>query len=136
MILMTWLTARITKADHDRKLKQYKEEQYDIERQITDHTQADENFYLSATQLLNVARHARVIFERSEPQEKRQLLNFVFQNFVLNDRKLVYEVRSPMKSIISCKETASQKHKTTSVSADRPMWLRGWGSNPRPTGYT
>ncbi len=133
-LLDLFVDGSITKADHDRKLKQYKEEQYDIERQITDHTQADENFYLSATQLLNVARHARVIFERSEPQEKRQLLNFVFQNFVLNDRELVYEVRSPMKSIISCKEAASHKHKTTSVSADRPMWLGGRDSNPRPIG--
>lgn len=114
----------ITKADYDRKPKQYKEEQYDIEQQINDHTLADETFYLSATQLINVARKAVVIFERSEPHEKRQLINFVFQNFVLNDRELVYEIRSPMKSIISCKKTSDVKHKTTSISTDRPVWLR------------
>jgi site-specific DNA recombinase len=129
-LLDLYVDKSITKADYDRKLKQYKEEQYEIGQQIQDHTQADENYYLSATQLLNVARNAEKIFERSEPHEKRQLLNFVFQNFVLKDRELVYEVRSPMKSIISCKQEASRKHKTTSISTDRPMWLPDRDSNP------
>jgi hypothetical protein len=107
-------------------LKTYKEEQYEIAKQIEDHTHTYENYHLSATQLLNVARNAKKIFERSEVHEKRQLLNFLFQNFVLEDRELVYEVRSPMKSIISCKKEHDAKHKTTSVSTDRSMWLRGW----------
>ncbi len=39
------------------------------------------------------------IFESSEVDEKRQLLNFVFQNFELKNKKLSVTLREPFKII-------------------------------------
>lgn len=47
--------------------------------------------------VLNLARRAREIFESSEVDEKRQLLNFVFQNLDLKDKRLSITLREPFK---------------------------------------
>ena len=47
----------------------------------------------------NLARRARENFESSEVEEKRQLLNFVFQNLKLEGEKLVVELREPFNLI-------------------------------------
>ena len=44
---------------------------------MQDPSDADENFYLAANITLNLAQRAKEIFKSSEPQEKRQLLNFL-----------------------------------------------------------
>ncbi|MCB9798320.1 hypothetical protein H6758_01175 [Candidatus Nomurabacteria bacterium] len=69
--------------------------QQEIKIQLERHTVADENFSLSAAQLLSVAQRAAEIFESSEIEEKRQLLNFVFQNFKLKEKKLLFELKNP-----------------------------------------
>lgn len=43
------------------------------------HVNADESFQVTANMVLSLARRAREIFESSEVEEKRQLLNFVFR---------------------------------------------------------
>jgi hypothetical protein len=45
----------------------------------------------------NPASRARDIFESSEVDEKRQLLNFVFQNLELKEKKLSVTLREPFK---------------------------------------
>ena len=46
------------------------------------------SFHVTANMVLSLARRAREIFESSEVEEKRQLLNFVFQNLELKEKKL------------------------------------------------
>jgi site-specific DNA recombinase len=52
------------------------------------HEKADQNFYVTADLVMNLAARAREIFESSEADEKRQLLNLVFQNLQLKDGSL------------------------------------------------
>lgn len=59
-------------------MKEFKEKQYDIDLQLQDHTQADENYYITASTMLNLAKNALKLFESSEVQEKRALLNYLF----------------------------------------------------------
>jgi hypothetical protein len=59
------------------------------------HVNADDSFHITANMVLNLARQAREIFESSEVGEKRQLLNFVFQN--LKDKKLSVTLLKPLK---------------------------------------
>ena len=40
---------------------------------------ADQNFHVTANMVLKLAAKARELFESSELEEKRQLLNLVFQ---------------------------------------------------------
>jgi hypothetical protein len=79
---------------YDKKLKEYKKQQ-DLFIQTEEHSKADENFYLTASKVLNLASRALQILESSEVTEKRALLNFVLQNPVLSGRKLLFKLKSP-----------------------------------------
>ncbi|MBS4164864.1 hypothetical protein PRO82_002204 [Candidatus Protochlamydia amoebophila] len=56
--------------------------------QLARHEKADQNFYITANMVMNLTARAREIFESSEVDEKRQLLNFVFQNLKLDGKNL------------------------------------------------
>ena len=87
---------------YQKKLKEYKEKQRDILIQIEEHTNADENFYLTAPKILNLANRALEIFESSEVKEKRALVNLLLQNPLLSGRKLLFSLRSPFYMIAEC----------------------------------
>jgi hypothetical protein len=69
----------------------------------------DTNAHITANTVLSLASRARDIFESSEVDEKRQLLNFVFQNLELKEKKLSVTLREPFKII-----------KEASLSGKRP----------------
>lgn len=60
---------------------------------------ADESFHVTANMALSLTQRSREIFKSSEVEEKRQLLNFVFQNLELKDKKLLIQYREPFKMI-------------------------------------
>ena len=109
---------RITKDDYDRKLKELKSKQHDLNIQIEDHTKADENYYITASTVLNLAKSALTLFESSEVQEKRAMLNYLFQNCVVNGKKLEFSIRSPFNHMLNL--------------STQPIGLRGQDSNLRP----
>ena len=61
---------------YDKKLKEYKEKQDAAMQSMQDHRKVDQNYYATASIVLNPAKRAFEIFERSETMEKRQLINF------------------------------------------------------------
>ena len=63
---------------------------------LAQHDKADERFHITANTVLNMVRFALDIFKSSEPNEQRQELNFLFQNFQLNGKKLDYTLREPL----------------------------------------
>jgi len=105
----------ITNDMYDRKLKEYKEKQQDLFIQMEEHSRADEDFYLTASKVLSLANRALEIFESSEVNEKRALLNFLLQNPMLNGRNLVFKLKSPF-------DVIAQYGKTQD-------WLPGQDSN-------
>jgi hypothetical protein len=66
-------------------------------QETEDHAKGDESFHVTANMVLSLAKRACEIFESSEVEEKRQLLNFVFQNWELKDKKLLIHYRAPLK---------------------------------------
>ena len=50
---------------------------------------------------MSVARRSIDIFNSSEPQEKRALLNYLLQNPSVNEKTLVYTMRSPFNLMLS-----------------------------------
>ena len=94
----------ITKDVYDAKLKEYKEKQHDIDIQLQDHTRADENYYITASTILNLAKNALQLFESSEVPEKRAILNYLLQNCVANGKKLEFTMRSPFNYILNFQE--------------------------------
>ncbi len=59
------------------KVKECKTSQSEIVDEMKRHEVADQNFYITANLVLKVAAKARELFESSEVDEKRQLLNLV-----------------------------------------------------------
>jgi len=104
-VIRTLDWGRITQDIYDKKLKEYKEKQYDLGIQLEEHTKADEDYHITASTIFNLANRALTIFESSEPQEKRQFLNYLLQNCRLSGKKLYFDLRSPFNLIL---ETANQ----------------------------
>jgi len=86
-------------------LKEYKAKQADLLQQIQDHSVADEKYHLTAARLLDICERALEIFESSEPLEKRNFLNFVLQNSVLNQTKPVFTMKPVFAGIVRAHET-------------------------------
>jgi len=78
----------ITKDMFNKKLKEYKEKQAELNEEMQRYTNADENYYITANTVLNLAKKAHEIFQNSEVEEKRQLLNFLLQNLQLKGEKI------------------------------------------------
>lgn len=83
------------------KVRDYKKRQIEIAEEMKNHEKADQNFYITANMVMNLAARAREIFESSEVEEKRELVNLVFQN--LEDKKMLTEVREPFHTMIGYK---------------------------------
>lgn len=90
---------RITTDLYNKKLKEYKERQQEILEEIQKYNKADESFYITVNKVLSLAQRAYEIFESSEIEEKRQLLNFVLQNFKLKERKLMFKTKTPSDTV-------------------------------------
>ena len=101
------LEGRITADMYDKKLKEYSEKQQDLLFEMRKYQKANESFYLTANQVLNLGKRAYEIFESSETEEKRQLLNFVFQNFKLDGKNLLFETKTPFDTVLQCSQTSS-----------------------------
>ena len=96
------------------------EKQNKVMDEISKHDVADKEFYITANTVLNLAQRARKIFDSSEPQEKRQLLNFLLQNLELKDKNLQYKAKTPFDTVLAYSKCSSL--------------LPGSDSNRRPIG--
>jgi len=97
----------ITKDMFNKKLKEYKEKQVELEARMEQYTDADENFYLTANMMLNLAKKAYEIFQVSEVSEKRQLLNFLLQNLKLQGKNLVFELKTPFDTVLQASKCSN-----------------------------
>ena len=90
----------ITPEMYDKKLKEYKEKQADILQQMNQHSKADENHHLTAARILDICKRAVSIFESSEPNEKRQFLNFILQNCRLKEKSPMFTLKPVFAGIV------------------------------------
>lgn len=95
------LDGRITDEMYDNLLREYKEKQSELLDQMQDHSDADEQFYITANMTMGIAKRAKEIFISSEVDEKRQFLAFLLQNCVLNGKKLDFTIRSPFNLLLN-----------------------------------
>jgi len=124
--LSTLTQWRITKQDYEEKLQEITDRIQLLSIEYEEHTRADHDYKTTVGTVVSVARRAREIFDSSETYEKRQFINFLIQNPVLKNKELDFELRKPFKLVL---DLATLQSKTTSLTADRPTWLRGWGSS-------
>jgi site-specific DNA recombinase len=85
---------------YSKKLKEYKKRQETIIEEMQKHNKADEGFYITVEKILSLAQRAYEIFESSEMEEKRQLLNFILQNLELKGKNLSFETKTPFETVL------------------------------------
>lgn len=100
-ILDLLIDGSITKDDYDKRLQQYKDKQYDLGIQLEEHTKADESYYITVATMFSLAKHARELFESSEVPEKRAILNYILQNYTVNEKTPCITMRSPFVEMLS-----------------------------------
>lgn len=92
-------------------MDEYKRRQREITFEMQAHVSGDETCLITAETVLGLAKNAGKIFESSNFDEKRQLLNFVYSNLGLDGENMLAELREPFLSM-------TKMH-------DQPGWL-GW----------
>lgn len=86
------------------KVREYKGRQAEILEEMKRHEEADKNFHVTANMVMKLAARARELFESSEVDEKRQLLNFVFQNLQLDEKTLLVDTHEPFTAMMGYKQ--------------------------------
>jgi hypothetical protein len=59
------------------------------------HMDADKTSLITVKTVLDLAKRAKEIYESSKVDEKRQILNFLFSNLEMNDKKAVVILNEP-----------------------------------------
>jgi hypothetical protein len=71
-----------------------------IDYKLTNLQQAEDNYYLTAKYLLELANRAYDLFMSSEIEEKRELLKLTLQNLKLKGKTVQYEAIKPFDKIL------------------------------------
>jgi len=114
----------LTKEAYDKKIAECVQEQKEIEIELEGHTEANEDYLVTAGRILDLSKRALEIFDNpnSEPGEKRQLLSYLIQNPTMDGKKLMFTLRNPFNKVLLLNE--------------HPIKLRGRDSNLQPSRYT
>jgi len=97
----------ITKDMFNKKLKEYKEKQAELNEEMQRHSNADQSYYITANTVFSLAKRAQELFEKSEVSEKRQLLNFLLQNLKLQGKNLVFELKTPFDRVLQANKCSN-----------------------------
>jgi site-specific DNA recombinase len=96
------LEGRITTDMYDKKVKELNIRKQELERKIQKLQTGNDYCRITAKHLLSITKRLQNIFESSEVDEKRQILNLVFQNFSLQSKKLLFNTKTPFKEVFEC----------------------------------
>jgi hypothetical protein len=97
----------ITQSDYDKKARELKERQTEIGLRIQQHQHGDGDYRTTLESLISLASRAAELFERSKPEQKRELIAFVFSNLRLRGKKLDFLLRSPFDLMINRRDYSS-----------------------------
>src|SRR3972149_10009787 len=112
------LDGSITTDEYDKLYKEFRGKIDEVDNRLANLQKAEDEYYITAIYLLELANKAYDLFKSSEIEEKRQLLKLTLQNLVLDGKKVQFQVQKPFDTILNF--------------ADSPSWLLGLDSNQRP----
>ena len=84
---------------YDKKRQEFRDKQVEIKNSMDRLQNADEEYYITASYILNLANRAYDLFLSSEPDIKRQLLKLLLQNCEINNGSLRYTLNYPFSTI-------------------------------------
>ncbi len=112
------LDRRITADEYDNLYTDFRNKIEEIDNRLSNLQKAEDDYYLTATYLLQLANKAYDLFMSSEMEQKRQLLKLTLQNLTLDRRLLCYNAIKPFDTILNF--------------ADHQVWLPRVDSNHEP----
>lgn len=92
---------QISQDEFERKMHGLGIAQDDLGKLLRAPSIGGEKDYITAGHVLSAAQRAAEIFDSSEPTQKRQLLEDMLQNSLLNEQKLEFELQSPFDTVAS-----------------------------------
>ncbi len=118
-LMAKYLDESITKDMYDRTYGQLIQRRQEIQEMLERHHAGDEQFRIAVSTLVSLASKAAEIFDRSQTDEKRQLIGYLFSNLEMEGATLRYTLKKPFNLFVGL---ASYKE-----------WLPGPDSNQRPS---
>lgn len=95
------LKGRITEDDYDRFYQSFNDKKADIETRLALLSEAEDNYYITAKYILDLANRAYDLFVSSEVEEKRQLIKLVLSNLRVEGRIVRYEALKPFDTLLN-----------------------------------
>ena len=127
------LDGRISAEVFDLKSQEWRKEQLEITNAIHAHQSADHSFMDEGAKILELSQKAVILYERQNLEEKRKILEFVFQNSLWVDGKLIPVFRKPFDLLaVTNAEVQMLDKQKVSENAKIEKWRGGRDSNPRP----
>lgn len=90
----------ITKEIYDKKMFQLSDREQILTIELGEHAQADTDYKINISTILDITSRAEEIFESSEPYEKREFLNYLLQNSTVNEKTPCFTMRSPYNLVL------------------------------------
>jgi len=99
-IYLDRIDGRITDDEYDKFYQSFREQIADIDTRLGMLQEAEDNYYITARYLLELANRAYDLFKSSEVEERRQLIKLVLSNLRVEDKTVRYDAIKPFDTII------------------------------------
>ena len=114
------LDRRISEADYDRRFADYMKQLQDLEKKMEGYNRANVSYYEFGRKILELAENAEMLLEKANPEEKRELTQFLLSNSTIKDGEPNFALKLPYSAI-----------EKRSPCDDRSSWQGRRESNPR-----
>lgn len=101
------LKGRITESEYDRYYESFKRQGEDLAIRLEKLEDAENNYYINAKYVFDLASRAHELFESSEVDQRRELIKLVLSNLRVEDEKVLYDAQKPFDLILNanaCKQ--------------------------------
>lgn len=95
------LDEKIEQEAYDAKLSSLKKDLDLVHIELKEHANGDYEFLTTVGVVFSLAQRAREIFDGSEVEEKRQLLNYLLQNPTVDGKKLYFTTKKPFDMLLN-----------------------------------
>ena len=126
------LDGRVDNGFFDRKSKEWRTQQDQVQLDIGRHQAASEAYIEEGVRILELAASAHELFIQQDPREKRRLLNLLVSNCTWANGELSAEFRQPF-DMLAVAATAHQEKKAAGLASDdlSAIWYPRQDSNLR-----
>jgi len=143
------MEGEITQEEFLKKKKELIKEKARLQELLNDSDKRVTDWLEKAEKVFNFAKEAKEKFKNGTLEEKRMILACLGSNLLLKDKKLIISIEKPLILMEKASEevkrltqrleplkSGKNELKFEEIYSKSRTLLRGWDSNPRPTGYT